>query len=200
MRTTIVFTAWILLLSGCSLLAGPPQESAASKEAVLQALVAKDMAGLYDDIAAFCLAHIEGDDSQSALLTTAGFSKWRDNYERIWTLNGVETGIRLRARAGRFSPRGCSLDTQYNPSFDVLPLASPQEMQNAWADYLTGQGFVVADEQKETVKLVSKEGEEILDFGFGGGVLRVARRGALHIKLSSYSNGVRSQQVFEVLP
>jgi len=185
------------VLAGCGFQLGGEQDGQASQEALV-AQVEREAALIYDDIAAFCLAHIQG-ASQSVRLTNAGFSGRGSSFERTWELGNNEAGLRVRTRSGqRLSPRGCSVDTQYSTSYVALPDTINSGIQAGWATYLRSQGFRISEEERDAIAIVTKDGDEIVSLGIGGGMIRLATRGDLQIKLSSYSNGVRTQELMEV--
>ena len=194
----ILITAFLVLfLSACTFTLG----GAGDRQADLRTQVIADLAPLYGDIGAFCLAHILGAPSQAARLTRAGFTGQRGAYERVWKNGTRVTALRIRARESNllgFGARGCSADTQYRQGYEALPEEAATGLQAGWAAYLRSQGFTVAEVEQEGLRLVSSEGEEILDLGLSTKIT-LATRGTLKIRLGSQDNGIRAQEFMDVV-
>ena len=194
-RFLIVATA--LILSACGGIG--PNSQAAQDTAALRAQVAQDLAPAYDDIAAFCLAIIQGQSVDSARLTRHGFKKSRNRYERTWQQGQVTTGLRVRARTR--SPQGCSVDTKYGDDFDASALENNAPLRAAWTRYLTAQGFTVAEAENESFALKTTEGQTVLEFEIKRNAKTPplsATRNDLRIKIATYSNDTRTTEYMEV--
>ena len=194
-----VFAGLILitLLAGCAV-SFPNQQVA--NQGALQATATRDLAGLYDEMGAVCLAWAQGATPNDQPLLNAGFERTRRGYERTWVLDGLDTGIRLsQSDRGFFPPPpGCRAELGFSGSHNASPLASVEPLQAGLMAYLRTQGFSISTPKPRTFAIRDSDGDVVQEFQISsGGDTQVATRGDLRLRTSRRTtNGVQSLALY----
>ncbi len=193
MRFFVLCCFAVVALAGCSGVS--PRQKAADRAAVMS-LAAQELASAYDSIGAFCLNIAEGNRLNAETLTSKGFKKFQDTFERTWTQGSVTSGFIVDAKISPLEQKGCAISVGYEDDH-VLPFPTTQPIRDGLVAYLIHEGFELSDQGDQTVTVAAADSEPLFEFKFGRNNIQSAKRGDTEITLASYERDGVMYEFFE---